>query len=136
VARAQARLTVASSTISRASTTSSGLTADSVIRSDIPCATTEPEGMVTNAPPRAPTRTSINPMTSSARSASRTVIRLTPNCSASSRSEARRWPCVSRPLMMVTRIWSTIAVEARPTATGANLPPANEGGPASVMRRV
>ena len=43
-------------------------------------------GIVTNAPPRAPTRISTSPLDSSIRSASRTVTRLTPNRSHRSRS--------------------------------------------------
>ena len=43
----------------------------SCIMSDIACATMAPVGAVTNAPPRAPTRTSIRPIASSDRSASR-----------------------------------------------------------------
>jgi len=41
----------------------------------------------TNAPPIAPTFTRMRPRASSTRSASRTVMRETPNCSASSRSD-------------------------------------------------
>jgi hypothetical protein len=91
-------VTVPSSTISLASTMSPGETADILIMSLIVWPTIDPDGTVTNAPPRAPTRTSIRPVASSARSASRTVRRLTPKCSASSRSGASRSPATSLPV--------------------------------------
>jgi hypothetical protein len=102
---------------------SSGVTTSINIMSDIVCPTTEPVGAVTNAPPRAPTRTSMRPIASSARSASRTVTRETLNCSASSRSGGRRSPFGSLPPRIAARIWSTIDDEARVTVTGANMPP-------------
>ena len=98
------------------------MTADIIIMSLIVWPTIEPEGTVTNAPPRAPTRTSMSPIASSARSASRTVTRLTPNCSASSRSGGRRSPSRSFPVTIAWRIWSAIDDDARATETGANIP--------------
>jgi len=94
-------------------------------------ATFEPVGAVTNAPPRAPTRTSIRPIASSERSASRTVTRLTPNWSASSRSGERRSPALRRPPRIAPRICSAIADEARATVIGAN-----RSSSARAMRRV
>src|SRR5262249_17388458 len=76
------------------------------LTSDTVWATFDPVGAVTNAPPRAPTFPSISPIASSERSASRTVTRLTPNCSASSRSGERRSPALSRPVRIAVRICS------------------------------
>ena len=83
---------------------SSGVVADITIMSDIDCATFDPVGAVTKAPPRAPTLTSISPIASIERSASRTVTRLTPNCSASSRSGESRSPALTRPVRIALRI--------------------------------
>ena len=111
---------------------SSGVVADIIIMSDIVCATFEPVGAVTNAPPRAPTLTSIRPIASSERSASRTVTRLTPNCSASSRSGDSRSPALIRPVRIAVRICSAIAEDARATATGAKIDSAT---PSTLGRR-
>ena len=67
----------------------------------------------TNAPPIAPTFTRMSPRASSTRRASRTVIRDTPNCSASSRSDCRRSPARSSPAKIARSIWETISPEAR-----------------------
>ena len=107
---------------------SSGVRADIIIMSLIVWPMIEPDGTVTKAPPRAPTRTSSRPIASSARRASRTVTRLTPNCSASSRSGGRRLPCSSFPVTIACLIWSAIDDEARVTEIGANMPPREGAG--------
>src|SRR5258708_33470634 len=70
-------------------------------------------GAETYGPPWPPTFTRTSPLAWSARSASRTVTRLTPNCwaisrSVGSRSLGRYWP-----VMIARRIWAMTSVEAR-----------------------
>src|SRR6266516_3616310 len=80
------------------------------------------EGERTKAPPRAPTRISTRPLASRTRSASRTVTRLTPKCSQSSRSAGSRSPGCSWPCRMSRRIWSTMIPEMRPGLIRLNSP--------------
>src|SRR5436190_9005490 len=62
----------------------------------------------------------MSPRASSTRSASRTVMRDTPNCSASSRSDCRRSPDVSSLAKIARSICETISPEARDCRTGVN----------------
>ena len=122
MARSQMRETRPNSRIMRASVTSSACSADIESMSVMPSPIFALVGILTNAPPRAPTFVSIIPAPSSRRSASLTVTLLTPNCwqrsrSDGSRSPGRRWPSRTRP-----RIWSAINSEIRPDATGVNKP--------------
>src|SRR5438093_513043 len=54
------------------------------------------------------------------RSASRTVMRETPNCSASSRSDCSRSPGESSAAKIARSIWETISPEARAWWMGVN----------------
>jgi hypothetical protein len=86
--------------------------------SAIPSPTSFGAGAVTNAPPLAPTRTSIRPFASSMRSASRTETRLTPSCFVRSRSDGSWSPGASEPARIAALIRSTISAETRPVLTG------------------
>src|SRR5207244_5161453 len=70
-------------------------------------------GAETYGPPCPPTFTRTSPLASSARSASRTVTRLTPNCCAISRSVGSRSPGRYWPFMIARRIWAITSLEAR-----------------------
>ncbi len=65
-------------------------------------------GSATNAPPREPVRISITPWASSARSASRRVVRETPKVTPSSRSLGSRSPGAMPPEAIASRIWPTM----------------------------
>src|SRR5215813_3356390 len=77
-------------------------------------------GSATYGPPCPPTFTRTKPLASSARSASRTVTRLTANWCAISRSVGRRSPGRYRPDKMALRIWAITSLDARVGRTGAN----------------
>src|SRR5512139_3867397 len=72
------------------------------------------------APPVAPLRSSSSPAISSERSASRSVLRLTWNCPASSRSGGSRSPARSPWRARRPRICEAISSKARRVATGRN----------------
>ena len=111
-----------SSKTSRASVTSTAVTGARLMRSARPAPRRSEEGVVTKAPPRAPTRISTRPPASRMRRASRTVTRLTPMRSQSSRSEGSRSPGRSRLVRMRVLIWSTIASDMRLGETAVNMP--------------
>jgi hypothetical protein len=117
VARSTTRGTIPSSKTIRASVTSAAVSGESCSRSARPSPSRACVGEVTNAPPRAPTRTSISPPASSTRRASRTVTLLTPKRSHRSRSDGSRSPARKRPCRISWRIWSTITCDTRPTLT-------------------
>src|SRR5437763_702765 len=60
------------------------------------------------------------PRAARTRSASRTVMRETPNCSASSRSDCSRSPGESSAAKIARSIWETISPEARAWWMGVN----------------
>jgi len=97
----------------RASTSSDSDMRLSRIMVEIDSATWSTFVSVTNAPPLAPTFTRMRPRASRTRRASRTVIRETPNCSASSRSDCRRSPGSSSPSKIARSICTTISPDAR-----------------------
>lgn len=101
--------------------TSSGVTGTNMRM----CASLSPirsgPGTVTNAPPRAPLRIWMSPSAWRMRKASRTVTRLVPRRSLSSRSGGRRSPGFRRPWRIAYWICSTIACEIRPEGTGVKM---------------
>ena len=121
VARSTTNGTMPSSKIRRASVTSSEVSGDRLIRSARPDPTWSDVGLVTNAPPRAPTRMVMSPPASSTLSASRTVTRETPNRWHRSRSLGSWSPGVSVPSRMRALIWSTMACDARVMCTVENM---------------
>ena len=122
-ARCAASSAVAASTTVRASASSESVMRFSWIIVEIDSATRSTLASATNAPPVAPTFTRMRPRASRTRSASRTVMRETPNCSASSRSDWRRSPACSSPAKIARSIWDTISPEARAWWTGVNTTP-------------
>lgn len=65
-----------------------------------------------------PARTSMSPRSASVRSASRTTIRLTRSCVASSRSGGRRSPACRRPPTMRSASWSATVPEREARLAG------------------
>ena len=92
----------------------------SLISVEIDSATRSVFASSTNAPPIAPTLTRMRPRASRTRKASRTVMRETPNCSASSRSDWRRSPGESSVAKIARSIWETISPDARDCRIGVN----------------
>ena len=88
----------------------------------IPLRTVPPSARATNAPPPGPRRSVSSPPFSSERSASRTVLRLTLNCSARSRSFASRSPVFRRPSLIWPRMaFATLSNARTDFVAGASL---------------
>ena len=117
VARRQASRTTIASSQMRASVSCSGATAPMLNRSCSPVAIAWPLPWRMKAPPVAPLCSWISPACSSERSASRSVLRDTPNCSASTRSDGRRLPTPSRPAAISARICAAMSSKARGVCT-------------------
>src|SRR5438105_2586767 len=119
-ARCAASAAVAASTTVRASASSDSVMRLRRIKVEIDSATRSVFASATDAPPVARAFTRMRPRASRTRSASRTVMRETPNCSASSRSDCRRSPAWSSPLKIARSICVTISPLARDCLTGVN----------------
>src|SRR5438067_2501187 len=119
-ARCAASDAVAASTMVRASASSESVMRLSLMSVEMDSATRSVFASATNAPPMAPTFTRMRPRASRTRSASRTVMRETPNCSASSRSDCSRSPAWSSALNTARSICETISPLARDCRTGVN----------------
>ncbi len=117
----QARRTINDSTPFRASERSVNEKSDRRSMSEMLTATRRGSAWAMNAPPVAPRRNSTSPATSNIRIASRTVFRLTANCSANARSDGRRSPVESSPRCTSSRICEVISSKARRGCAGVNL---------------
>ena len=121
VARAQASRTRIDSSQMRASVSCAGWIAPMWYMSIRPVAMASPLRPLMKAPPLAPFCSRIRPACSSERSASRSVLRDTPNCSDSARSDGSRVPTLSRPCDSSPRICWAISSKARAERMGWNL---------------
>ena len=91
-------------------------------------------GRMTNVPPNRPRLVSTYPAAHSSRSASRSVIRLTPSLLVSSRSAGSRSPGAYTPSLIPSSSRSTVSSNALPVLTARNTASVIAGEPSVTVQ--